>query len=341
MYKLKATIRTVVLILCFVVVALKTLSYPPAAQATEKQNWENLLATRLEQYPEAIITIGQVTTNDQSYEVYGADKFPYTYEIGSITKTMTAAMVEQAIIDQKIDLDAEIDHYLPLTQYDSYPTIRQLLTHTSGYPSFYFKPVMVSNLYNEDNAYYQIDRQAVITDIESHDLGNVQAEYSYANFNYAVLGLVLEEVYGDKFIHLINQYLKDLGLGHTSISTEFHNLANYESYSEDDAYLAAGQVSSNIEEMLFYLQVQLTTDHPILEENISDFPETKHVGYGWHFHENGIVWHNGATAHYNAFVAFHPESQQGVVVLINLPVGEGVSATELGQQILFNMISSE
>lgn len=260
---------------------------------------------------------------------------------GSITKTITAAMIEQAMIDQKIELDATIDQYLPLNQLDTYPTVRQLLTHTSGYPSQYLKLSILWNIMNEDNAYYKVGRDSVLQDIESHEVGSLPDDYDYANFNYAVLGLILEEIYEDKFIHLVDAYLQDLGLNQPSISTNNYDFNHYESFTEDDAYLAAGQVTSNASDMMKYIQLQLDREHTVLEENITTYSESKHIGYAWHVHEDGIFWHNGATTHFNAFVAFHGESQQGVVVLINLPVNEGVTATEIGHQILLDEIKTD
>lgn len=292
-----------------------------------------------EKYPDAVITIGIVDNNQHDYQVYGGDQVPYTYENGSITKTITAALIEQAISKDDMSLDSQIDQYLPLDNHESYPTIRQLLTHTSGYPSHYFKGGMLKNLFKQDNAYYQIERQSIIEDIEKNPKSSTKADYSYSNFNYAVLGLILEEVYQEKYIEIVNRYLQELGLEYTSISTDNYNLSNYESFSEDDAYLAAGQVTSNVEDMLTFIDLQLNRDHPILEQNISDYPESRHIGYAWHFHEDGIIWHNGATAHYNSFIAFHPESQKGVVVLISLPISDGLTATDLGQELILKLLN--
>ncbi len=306
-----------------------------AEAITLKQEIENVI----EKYPGTVITIGRIDNGQHDYRVYGGDQVPYTYEIGSITKTMTAVLIEEAITNGDISLDGQIDHYLPLDNHESYPTLRQLLTHTSGYPSHYFKSNMLKNLFKGDNAYYQIDRQSIMDDIEKHPKSSKKAGYSYSNFNYAVLGLILEEVYQEKYIAIVNQYLRELGLEHTSISTDHHNLSHYESFSEDDAYLPAGQVTSNVEDMLKYIDLQLNRGHAILEQGISDYPESRAIGYAWHFHEDGIIWHNGATARQNSFIGFHPESQQGIVVLINLPASNALTATDLGQRLLLALLN--
>lgn len=191
------------------------------------------------------------------------------------------------------------------------------------------------------NTYYNISRHTVLADIENYDLGPNQAGYQHSNFNFAVLGLVIEAVCGDSFIHLMNSYLEGLGLQQTAISTAYYDLDHYERFSPEDAYLAAGQVSSNVEDMMAYLNLQLQRDHPILARHISDLPEAQTIGYAWHFHDQGFLWHNGASNHFNAFMAFHPPSQKGLVVLVNLPVNEGASATQIGQGILLSWLANE
>lgn len=63
--------------------------------------------------------------------------------IGSLTKTFTAAMISKAVQEEKIDINATIDQYLTLPEGNDYPTIEELLTHTSGYKAYYFESPMI------------------------------------------------------------------------------------------------------------------------------------------------------------------------------------------------------
>src|SRR5215472_18857773 len=60
------------------------------------------------------------------------------FEIGSMTKQFTAMLVLQLVNDGKIALDGHLSQYLPYYRRDtgSRVTISQLLSHTSGIPSF-------------------------------------------------------------------------------------------------------------------------------------------------------------------------------------------------------------
>ena len=59
------------------------------------------------------------------------------YEIGSITKQFTAAAILQLKEAGKIDLNATVATYLQPFSHAKEITIRQLLTHTSGYQDYY------------------------------------------------------------------------------------------------------------------------------------------------------------------------------------------------------------
>lgn len=60
------------------------------------------------------LTIGIYNQDQKNVEVYGREADEYIYEIASIGKTFTAAMIEFAIEDGKITPDEDIKLYLPL-----------------------------------------------------------------------------------------------------------------------------------------------------------------------------------------------------------------------------------
>ena len=93
--------------------------------------------------PDARITVGIIKDGQTSFTVYGENgqilpEEKHVYEIGSLTKTITAALISRAITEGRIRLDDTIDMYLPLPAGKSYPTVRELLTHTSGYSALLF-----------------------------------------------------------------------------------------------------------------------------------------------------------------------------------------------------------
>lgn len=100
--------------------------------------------------PDAVITVGIIKDGAASYTVYGSGGEEllnelHTYEIGSLTKTFTAALIQKAVLDGKISIDDTLDRYLELPAGNNYPTIRELLTHTSGYRGYYLEKPMIQN----------------------------------------------------------------------------------------------------------------------------------------------------------------------------------------------------
>ncbi|HBR34579.1 MAG TPA: hypothetical protein DD734_08090 [Firmicutes bacterium] len=103
--------------------------------------------------------------------------------------------MNKAICEGKINIDSTIDNYLSLPNRNTYPTIKELLTHTSGYKGFYFERSMVSNFFKGRNSFCGVTRDMVIGKVSNLSMNKDSYSFKYSNFGYAVLGLVLEAVY--------------------------------------------------------------------------------------------------------------------------------------------------
>lgn len=211
---------------------------------------------------EAVITVGVIKDGSASYTVYGENgtelpKEPHIYEIGSLTKTFTAAMIGRAAREGKIDIDASIDQFLPLPEGNAYPTVAELLTHTSGYEGYYMESPMVSNFLTGKNSFLGVTKAMVFNKAGDLSLPKEEYPFNYSNFGYAVLGLILEEAYGEDYTALANRFAKELDLPHTKLSTGDGDLGKYWDWNADDAYLSAGGLTSDIDDMLAYARLQL------------------------------------------------------------------------------------
>lgn len=302
----------------------------------------------------AVITVGIIKDKQISYKVYGENgkelpAKPHTYEIGSLTKTFTAALINKAITEGTICIDDTIDNYLPLPKAGGYPTIKELLTHTSGYEGYYFESPMISNFFKGRNDFYGITKEMVLEKAGELNMDKESYGFTYSNYGYAVLGLVLETVYHTDYTTLLNSFVQDeLGLSGTVISGKSGDLGNYWDWKANDAYLPAGAITSNITDMLSYAQMQLE-DNPyfygchksIRTVNASDEDyrtmgiNMDEIGMSWIIDtEYGIIWHNGGTGDYNSYLGFHPETKTAVVVLSNLAPKYRIPATVLGVKLL-------
>lgn len=302
----------------------------------------------------AVITVGIIKDGDVSYRVYGESKevLPrklHTYEVGSLTKTITAALISKAIDEEKISFDNRINSYLNLPVEKQYPTIIQLLTHTSGYKPYYFETPMIKNFFIGRNDFYGITDEMVLKQIKNRILRKKEYAFHYSNFGYAVLGLVLEAVYEREYTDLLHDYMeKELGLTATKISDGRGDLNHYWAWKDDDAYMPAGAVTSNIVDMLSYLELQMKEDgylrtcHEGLMKIHAPTKSYEALGIGmdeiamaWIIDkDNNFIWHNGGTDDYNSYMGFNVKTQTGVVILSNLSPSYRIPATVLGVKLL-------
>ena len=136
---------------------------------------------------------------------------------------------------------------------------------------------------------------------------------------------------------------------HTEFTTGNGDLGNYWTWNESDAYIAAGGLKSDIEDMLAYAQMQLDPGNqlfslmhePLRKINASSESYQKmgirmdEIGMAWIIdNEHGFVWHNGGTDDYNCYLGFCQETQTAVVILSNLPPSYRIPATVMGVKLL-------
>ena len=114
-------------------------------------------------------------------------------DIGSVTKTFTAAEVVDLARQGLVDLGAPASIYLDHPLLARGPTVRQLLSHTSGIPD-YITADLVDAL-DSDPARSWTAEQALgyVTDPLNPPGPPVM---SYSNSNYLLLGLLIEKVTG-------------------------------------------------------------------------------------------------------------------------------------------------
>ena len=323
-------------------------------------SFDDMLSYTTQNKKSAAITVGILQNGKAQWTVYGENGtvLPQelrTYEIGSLTKTFTASLLAKAVSEGKVSLNDGVDRYLNLPEKDYYPTLRRLITHTSGCRAFYFETPMFTNFLYGGNDFYRITQSMVEKRLGKLDLEDHDYPFSYSNFGLSVAGLVLQNVYGTEYRTLMDTYISDeLCLKNTRLSTGSGEAENGWLWKDGDAYLPAGALLSNIEDMLSYARLQieetpcyLALSHEALargtnsaqNEGIGIRVDT--VGMGWMIdEENGIVWHNGGTSNYNAYLGFDAKKKVAVVILSNLPPNYKIPATVMGVALLKDLQSA-
>jgi D-alanyl-D-alanine carboxypeptidase len=130
----------------------------------------------------------------------------------SMTKTLTAVAILQLVEQGKLNLDDEIEKYLPNTAYAGHHiTIRHLLAYTSGLPNPI--PIRWAHLVEEDSSF---DEDAALTpvmrDNSKLSFGPGQ-KFAYNNIGYWLLGKILEQASGQSYSAYVKaNVLNPLGL---------------------------------------------------------------------------------------------------------------------------------
>ena len=157
--------------------------------------------------------------------------------VGSITKTFVARVILQLVEEGKIDLDKTPTDYLnakivrEVANTDK-ATLRQLLNHQSGIPTWEFQPdwirkgrgdqMELSHIWGKTETLEYATKDLLIA---SHTPGQ---RFAYSNTNYTILGLVLEAVTGsDAAVEIRKRILVPLDLKDTYLESFEENPDGY------------------------------------------------------------------------------------------------------------------
>lgn len=138
------------------------------------------------------------------------------FNLASISKQFTAALILQLAEEGKIDLKKTIADYYSEYRQDigQQVTLHQLLTHQSGIPNYTSLPFVWS-----DSLYRKYSKEELIAKFAS---GNLEFEpgsrYQYNNSGYLILSYIIEKVTGQSFSQVFKERIvQPLGLKNTGV----------------------------------------------------------------------------------------------------------------------------
>ena len=267
--------------------------------------------------------------------------------IGSVSKSFTAVAVMQLVEANRIELDAPVQRYLPWFRVaddkaSAEITVRHLLNQTSGLSTKTGRTFQ-GNGDTSDTALEQAVRK--LADVELS--AAVGSKHQYSTVNYSVLGLIVQTVAGQSYERYVQARIFDPLLMRNSYTSEDtakpQGLATGHNYwfgrprEADEPYnrglVPAGFLISSAEDMTHYLISQLNGGRyqgrsvlspdgtRELQRPAVETPEADtSYGMGWFVgpvNEIPAVHHQGETFNFHANVVLVPQSQRGVVVLMN------------------------
>lgn len=124
------------------------------------------------------------------------------HKIGSISKTMTAVLVFQAIEQGNLKLSTTLDKNFPTIKNAQQITINHLLSHSSGIAQQDFTNIEtdITSWFSKPKS--RVDLLNTINDAAS-DLAPGRVEYN--NLNYILLSFILEDIYNKPFNEIFNK----------------------------------------------------------------------------------------------------------------------------------------
>lgn len=206
-----------------------------------------------------------VTNVNHPLEVTGGTLF----QIGSITKTMTATVLMMLAQAGEVDLDAPVRQYLPTFRVQDEEasagvTVRNLLTHSAGW---------VGDFFEDTGAGEKAIERYVALMAGLQQLAPLGRAFSYNNSAFSVAGLVVEKVTGRPYEQAMKELLFDpLGMADSYFyagDVMVHRFAvGHEVLPDDEVHVAkpwplpratyaAGGVVCSVDDLLTYAQFYL------------------------------------------------------------------------------------
>jgi len=129
---------------------------------------------------------------------------------GSVGKTYASAIAMQLIKEGKFSLDDKVSKYLGhYAWYSRMPnaedvTIRNLMQHTSGIMRYEFKEAFTKDLTADPDKVWKPEELLAYV-LDEKPAFKAGAGWEYADTNYIVLAMIMEQVTGKKYYDLLNE----------------------------------------------------------------------------------------------------------------------------------------
>jgi len=258
------------------------------------------------------------------------------FEIGSVSKTMTAALLAELLAQGKGSLDDTLASWLPpgtkVPDFQGQPILlRHVVTHTSGLPALPSRLGATSM----DDPYANLDEAALLASLGDAKLSAAPGkQFEYSNFASMLLSYAVARRAGTDFETLARRELfAPLGMDHAYINNQpagvraavghTPNAQPASAWNFSTNLAGVGGVRATLDDMVRYVQGGLgqVDAQPIraaLEATHAAVSEQPPMGMNWMrvpVKDRTVLMHEGGTGGFSAFVSLDPKQQRGVVIL--------------------------
>ena len=265
------------------------------------------------------------------------------YRLASVQKSMTAAAVLQLAEHGRINLDAEIQTYVPYFPRKKYPiTIRQLLGHLGGIPHYVNRDI-------EQHIKEHKNTREAIAIFENYDLvAEPGTKFSYSSYGYNLLGAAIEGASKQSYAGYMREHVwQPLGMNDTRMDDPLDLIPNrvrgYQiidgaiknsEFIDVSSRFAAGGTRGTVVDLLKFMKglndgkllsresiALMYTPMKTRDGSISGFPKTAGYAMGWNLvpQKSGLVVINdGGQQETRTFILYFPSKRFALAVAQNL-----------------------
>jgi CubicO group peptidase (beta-lactamase class C family) len=285
----------------------------------------------------AIIKDGKVNyygINNKNDTILTVNNQKSVFEIGSISKVFTSTILANFVIDEKINLNDNINGYLKTSfNNDTEISFINLANHTSGLPR------LPSNLdltkVNPENPYKEYREKELEEYLTKHlELLNKE-KYQYSNLGAGLLGYTLSKIENTTYENLLqnkifskfNMYnsTSDINKIKGNLVKGLDNEGNDVPNWELSVLAGAGAIFSTVEDLSQFAISQFDNSNKELKltrKKTFEVNENLDIGLGWHIlksqSKNFWYWHNGGTGGYSSSMVIDENTKNGIIILSNI-----------------------
>jgi len=257
-------------------------------------------------------------SGSRSVDVNGDTVTPLsTYEIGSLTKMYTAAIIFKLIDEGKIKLTNRVSSYFPEYYKANGMTVFDLLHMRSGMVDFANDR---KTFFNNDEALMNAFDNGEITDevllehLYTLDLTFApNSKMQYCNTNYVLLAMIIERITGRSYKKNVRERIfEPLGMNCSSATTcgDVTSVPEGEGGYMKEYQIArgAGDIHSNVLDLLKFNRALFREEiiSPEGKAGMLDFVDNYGCGWGMFPQNADMMFHDGDTNSYSAVdVVFH------------------------------------
>ncbi len=257
------------------------------------------------------------------------------FEIGSVSKTMTATLLADLVVQGKASLDAPLADYLPegtaVPDFEGKPILlRHVVTHTSGLPAL---PPEIA-ITNAADPYAGITAEALlaslgrVTLVEAPGTGFAYSNFASMLLSYAVArraGTDLETLLREKLfvpLGMEHAYVNAMPRGVRAAVGHTPNTRPTPAWTFATDLAGVGGVRATLDDMVRYVQGNLEPSGTPLQAAITLAHQPLNaqppMAMNWMLMPvagRTVLVHEGGTGGFSSFVSVDKARQRGVVIL--------------------------